>query len=374
MTCTPALICLLISLTSASVWAHKPSDSYLRIDNDGTQLSMAWDIALKDLEMVVGLDGNRDGKITWGELKERETAITAHALSRLGFAADGRTCEAKLGELRFKRHSDGGYAVLVLDANCPSKFDRLRIDYALLFDQDPTHRGLVSYTMNGSTTTHVLRPDAPTAYLQAGAVSLWRVFVSYLREGVRHILIGFDHILFLLSLLLPTVLYRQDGRWRPVRSLGPSAIAILKIVTVFTIAHSMTLWLAVMGYVALPGRLIESVIAFSILVTALNNLFPVLPLSGWMIAFGFGLVHGFGFANVLTDLGLADRALGISLFGFNVGVEAGQLAIVLLFMPFAFVVRDTTFYRLAILRMGSIAIALIAVIWMLERLLVVEIV
>ena len=92
-------------------------------------------------------------------------------------------------------------------------------------------------------------------------------------------------------------------------------MTVLKIVTVFTVAHSITLWLAVMEYVTLPAQLVESTIALSIVITALNNLYPVLPLSGWAIAFVFGLVHGFGFANVLIDLGLSSATLAVALLG-----------------------------------------------------------
>ena len=122
-----------------------------------------------------------------------------------------------------------------------------------------------------------------------------------------------------------------------------------------------------MGYVTLPSRLVESVIAFSIIVTAFNNLFPLLKIPGWAIAFVFGLIHGFGFANVLLDLGLSSTVLGVSLFGFNVGVELGQLAIVAVFLPIAFLVRNSKFYEVVILKIGSIAIAIVAAIWMLER-------
>jgi hypothetical protein len=133
------------------------------------------------------------------------------------------------------------------------------------------------------------------------------------------------------------------------------------------VAHSITLWLAVMEYVTLPARLVESTIALSIVITALNNLYPVLPISGWMIAFVFGLVHGFGFANVLVDLGLSSLTLAVALLGFNVGVELGQIAIVLVFLPLAFVLRKTTFYRWGVLRLGSALIALVGGIWLIER-------
>jgi hypothetical protein len=358
---------LVLCLPCARAAAHKPSDSYLRIIGGAEHLSAEWDIALKDLEFLIGLDANQNGEITWGELKSQRQAIAAHALSRLRIAADGQTCNLQVAELLVTQHSDGAYAVLSLKTDCPGNAAVLDIHYNLLFDVDPTHRGLVLFTGEGGASTHVLSPTAPTIELRTGETALWASFADYVREGVWHIWIGYDHILFLLSLLLPAVLVRRDGGWQPVEEFRPACISVLKIVTVFTLAHSITLWLAVMEYVTLPSRLVESTIALSIVITALNNLWPVLPISGWAIAFVFGLVHGFGFANVLIDLGLTDVTLALSLLGFNIGVELGQMAIVLVFFPLAFLVRNTFFYERLVFRTGSLLIALVAGLWMYER-------
>lgn len=364
---------VIVAMIGSAAWAHKPSDSYLRITGGSDRLALEWDISIKDLEFLIGLDDDGDGEITWGELKAKQDAVTAHALSRLNISADGEPSELTLADFLVNQHSDGNYAVLVLDSSSPGDAAEINISYSLLFDEDPTHRGLVLYDNGDVTSTHVLSPNSPALDLVTSEATLWHSFVEYVKEGVWHIWIGFDHILFLLSLLLPAVLRRKEGEWASVDSFRPACMAVLKIVTVFTVAHSITLWLAVMEYVTLPGQMVEAVIAFSIIVTALNNLYPVLPLSGWAIAFAFGLVHGFGFANVLLDLGLSSTALGVSLLGFNVGVELGQIAIVLVFLPIAYALRDSSFYRLGIFKIGSAAIALIAAIWMVERVFNLEI-
>jgi hypothetical protein len=134
------------------------------------------------------------------------------------------------------------------------------------------------------------------------------------------------------------------------------------------VAHSITLSLAALGIVALPSRLVESAIAASVVVAALNNLKPVVEGRRWLVAFGFGLIHGFGFASVLTELGLPRDALVLALVGFNLGVEAGQLAIVALFLPLAYALRASRFYRRTVMFGGSLAIALVAGIWLAERL------
>ena len=142
---------------------------------------------------------------------------------------------------------------------------------------------------------------------------------------------------------------------------------MLRIVTAFTVAHSITLTLATLEVVSLPSRWVEATIAASVVLAALNNLRPVFRGRRWTMAFGFGLVHGFGFASVLADLGLPRDALALALVGFNLGVEAGQLAIVAAFLPLAFALRRSVFYRRVVLWGGSLAIAAIAAAWFVER-------
>jgi len=133
------------------------------------------------------------------------------------------------------------------------------------------------------------------------------------------------------------------------------------------VAHSITLSLAALGVVSLPSRLVESAIAASVVLAALNNVRPVVYGGRWVLAFAFGLIHGFGFASVLTDLGLPQGSLLLALVAFNVGVEVGQLAIVAVFLPIAYALRDTRFYRHAILTGGSVLVAVLAALWLVER-------
>ena len=190
---------------------------------------------------------------------------------------------------------------------------------------------------------------------------------QYVVEGIWHIWVGSDHILFLLSLLLPAVLVRRDKVWEPAPSLRQSLIEVLKVVTAFTLAHSITLSLASLHVISLPSRLVESLIALSIVVAALNNLRGTVERRRWVLAFVFGLVHGFGFASVLSDLGLPQGALVLALVGFNLGVEIGQMAIVVAFVPIAFGLRGTRLYRRGVLTVGSILVALIAGWWFVQR-------
>ncbi len=197
--------------------------------------------------------------------------------------------------------------------------------------------------------------------------SRWSAFVEYFRVGVWHIWSGIDHLLFLLSLLLPAVLIRREQRWQAVPQAVPALVSILKVVTAFTLAHSITLSLAAFDVIRLPSRLTESVIAGSIIIGALNNVFPLVTESRWRIALAFGLLHGFGFAAVLSEMGLPRGARLLSLVAFNLGVEAGQLAVVLAIMPIAYGLRASRFYQRAIMPWGSTAIAGLALVWFVQR-------
>jgi hypothetical protein len=226
---------------------------------------------------------------------------------------------------------------------------------------------LLTLTAGTAAQTGVLGGKAVLAVFTVDEPSRWRAFVEYLQAGIWHIWSGIDHLLFLVSLLLPAVLLRNSGRWEPVATARPAFFSILKVVTGFTFAHSITLTLAALDIVRLPSRLTESVIAASIIVAALNNIFPVVTKSRARIAFAFGLLHGFGFASVLADMGLPSGARLLSLLAFNLGIETGQLAVVLAVMPAVYWLRTGDLYRRTLMPWGSAAIAGLALVWLVQR-------
>lgn len=354
-------------LCLVSAHAHKPSDSYLSLSVKENAVAGQWDIALRDLDFAIGLDTNADGAITWGELRSRQTEIEAYALSRLQLSSAGSPCPVQQGPLLVDNHTDGAYAVLQFQAQCAALRESLQVRYRLFFDIDPQHKGLLRLQYQGTSSTGIFSPEKADQQFSLSAPSRLQQFVDYLREGVWHIWIGYDHILFLLALLLPAVAMREAGAWKPVSAFRPAFWNVLRIVTAFTVAHSITLTLATLGVVSLPSRWVESIIAASVVVAALNNIFPLFSERRWMMAFLFGLIHGFGFASVLSDLGLPQDALVLALVGFNVGVEVGQLAIVTGFLPLIYVLRRSWLYRRLLLLGGSVVIIILASIWLIER-------
>jgi HupE / UreJ protein len=368
-----ALIVGLVALCSSlfivsPAHAHKPSDSYLSIEVGEKGVSGQWDIALRDLDFAIGLDADGDGNITWGETRARHAEIAAYALARLAVQSNGTACTIEVPQQLVDRHTDGAYTVLQLRVSCPQPPIQLTLGYQLFSDLDPQHRGLLKLSAGGRTSTAVFGPDKPQQSFAVKEPMGWFAqFIDYGREGVWHIWIGFDHILFLVALLLPSVLVWHKPRWQPASGFAASFWEVAKVVTAFTVAHSITLSLATLGWVSLPSRLVESAIAASVVLAALNNVWPVFQGRRWLVAFGFGLIHGFGFASVLADLGLPQDTLLLALVGFNLGVECGQLAIVAVFLPLAYSLRRQWVYERLIFIGGSLLIAALAAVWLIER-------
>lgn len=358
---------LLLLFTGATASAHKPSDSYLAIHVDGEKVSGQWDIALRDLDFAIGLDSDGNGEISWGEVQGKQAEIDAYTMARLALSVEGKSCPTQVNDHLIDKHTDGTYVVLRFAVQCPAAPTALGMTYRLFFDIDPQHKGLLKLQYGAQTRTAIFSPDAMTQQFVLERPSRWRQFLDYVAHGIEHIWKGYDHILFLISLLLPAVVVRTRDAWAPVGSFRIAFFDVLKIVTAFTVAHSITLTLATLGLVSIPSRITESVIAISIVVAALNNLYPVVAGRRWTVAFAFGLLHGFGFASVLQDLGLPRDALAVALVGFNLGVEIGQLAIVSVFLPLAFWLRATVFYRKIVLVGGSAAIVVLAALWFIER-------
>jgi hypothetical protein len=359
--------CLLLSVFAAATQAHIASNGFLSAQATGSRVTGSIELAVRDVELAVGVDADHDGRITWGELRHSGPRIIQYLQQHLQLTAQGRACRLTLESLRVNERVDGSYAWLSLDAACPVEVRQLGIRYTVLAEVDPSHRGLLRLAAGPVTQTGVLGGRGAIQGFAVHSSAAGRAFVEYLGAGIWHIWDGIDHLLFLVSLLLPAVLLRRSGHWVPVPRARPAFMSILKVVTAFTLAHSITLSLAALDVVRLPSRLTESMIAGSIVIAALNNVFPLVTESRARIAFAFGLLHGFGFASVLADMGLPSGARLMSLVAFNLGIETGQLAVVLALMPLVYAIRSQPFYRRALLPWGSAAIASLALVWLVQR-------
>ncbi len=361
------LLWLLAASAFFPVWAHRTTDSFLSLQITNQHLEGRWAISLRDLNHVLTIDANADGEASDAEMETARPRIQDFAFKSILFQINGQRVEPQSTGFEIEEHSDTVYAALLFNLTPPEVGPDLLIDFKLFAGTDPLHRGLFRFDLPERTDTAIFSPAQPTQRFLIATPRPGNQFLNFLREGVWHIWIGYDHILFLIALLLPSVLQRQGAVWQPAPALRGALANILKVITAFTVAHSITLTLAALGWVRLPARVVESVIALSVLLAAVNNVKAILPDRLWLVAFTFGLIHGFGFAGVLAELGLSNATLTQTLIGFNVGVEFGQLAIVSVFVPLAWSLRKTRAYREAVLPYGSVLIAALAGVWLLER-------
>jgi hypothetical protein len=265
--------------------------------------------------------------------------------------ANGIRCEPGPGQL-LPAAVDAPSFTMLVDFACGSVARGLVVQDDIFDVLGPDHHTLAKLDAAGSTQQFAFTPDRRLARFPIGdGVGGATATGSFLLLGVHHILTGYDHLLFLLGLLLP----------------GGSLVALAKIITAFTIAHSVTLSLAVLGVVTVPDRLIEAVIALSIAFVAAENLVLRPTVSRrWLVGFAFGLVHGFGFSSALRELGLPTHGQLLSLFGFNVGVEAGQGLVVALCLPLLLLLRRKRWESPAVLT-ASLAILLAGLVLFVER-------
>jgi HupE / UreJ protein len=289
-------------------------------------------------------------RIRSGDARARTTLLGV-LREKITITADGARCEATPGFVE-PPSPITETVTMVVDFACASPPHRLTVRDDVFDAFGPDHHTLSRIDAGGTTQQFAFQPDARTAeFTLAGATGHRQATGSFLLLGIHHILIGYDHLLFLLALVL--------REW--------SVVSLLKIVTAFTLAHSMTLALAVLDIVTLPERLMEAVIALSIAFVAAENLVPRLAVSPrWVVSFVFGLVHGFGFSSALRALELPPDGLALSLLGFNVGVELGQAAVVLLALPLLTLLRRTRWEPRVVLA-SSIVILMVGLVLFVER-------
>lgn len=379
-----ALIYIGLSTVALPALAHKASDAYLQVHRTADNiLALRWDIALRDLDATLDLDVNADRKLSWGEVRTRIDDIRTYALAHLQFQ-HGRCPLVPTDPAAVENRVDGAYLVLWMQARC-EPVATLDIDYRLFREIDPTHRGLLRVASDGASVAVLSLDPAGSpvgiAWPSATAATAWVSSTAapgaagaapaagqgFFRDGVHHILIGYDHVLFLICLLLPAVLRRREDGWQPVATWRDAVWPMLGLVTMFTIAHSITLALASFKLIMISPRVIEPAIALTIIVAAADNLYPVLRGRRKLFSFLFGLIHGFGFASVLGELALPALGFASALFQFNLGVEAGQLAIVSVVLALLLLLRRWRGYPAIVLRAGSVLAASLATLWLVER-------
>lgn len=354
-------------LYTAPVAAHQLSTAYanVTIDAQGV-ITGEWQVRLFDLEQAIGVDVDGDGKLRWQELQARADVVNAYLSNHLQFRRGSSDCALLINEQwKIDAHFNEAYLVVPVRAQCALVGD-VQLHYSAFFNEDTGHKLLLTITSRDVTSSRVLSESQRNIKWDAMAGSRWTTFFEFVYQGMLHIWIGIDHILFLFSLLLTCVLVRRAHQWQAQKNIRAIVVNTTWVVTAFTLAHSITLSATALGILHFSSRWVEVGIAISVLLVALNNIFPLVLRLGWL-TFGFGLLHGMGFAGVLGELGLpADQQL-LTVLAFNVGVEIGQMAIVLLVLPLLIILRKKLWYARYALTGTSIVIALVALQWIIAR-------
>jgi len=337
---------------SAPAFAHPVPFSYVDVRLHPNWLELTVFVHIVDAAHDLGVEPP-EKLLDASTLAAHGPEIIALVRRRLNITAEGRTLtaeswsapEALRARQSIRLRARYGFA------RTPGRVDVS----AVMFPYDPQHKTFLNFYENGSVTAQAILDGHRTRfeYFAGTRQGAWAVVQKFVPSGVHHILIGPDHVLFLVGLLL----------------MGGAIRQLLLMVTAFTIAHSITLSLAALNMVMPPAALIEPAIALSVVYVGADNLLK----SGgrdvrvW-IAFAFGLIHGFGFANVLRDMDLPSRALGWTLFAFNVGVEIGQLVIVIVVasaLAWISARSEVAGRRLAFA--GSIIVMLAGAFWFVQR-------
>jgi hypothetical protein len=373
------VVCAVVVASAALAWggaaaAHGLGMSQLRLRVGGARIDGEWELQLHDARLALGLDPQMTGEPGWREVIDRAPALRAYMAARLSITSAGAPCPVVLppsAPTLGPAGLDAGVGAPILlpvAAACPVEPARLDLRCEILFDADAKHRAY--FSVEDARVTHVglFRADRRTATLELYRFRAGEIIAEFVRDGIGHIWSGLDHVFFLLALLLPAPLLRtRDRQWLPRPGLRPTAREVVKVVTAFTVAHSVTLALSFFGVLAPPALWVEVAIALSVVAAAWNNLRPFLPGRAWLMALAFGLIHGLGFAGALGNLSLPPRARGLALAAFNVGVEVGQLAIVAALLPLLHAGARRRWYPRLVMGVGSWLIAWVAAVWTVQR-------
>ena len=332
--------------------AHPLSVSYSHwvVESHAVQVTIR--VPQDDMDLLLRLDTNLGGTVSKEEIDAARERIGRYIAERVRVASEGEALVPSVTSVSEWRDRENFPHLEAQLAYSSSKIiDAVELKTTLLTDLYPAHRTVADITVGDRRMEFVFQHGS-TIRVGRTAGSVWETSLSFLVLGFEHILTGYDHILFLFGLLLVGRGFRQ----------------LVAIVTAFTVAHSATLSLATFGVLEPTVWAVEAAIALSIAYVGVENLASTSLRHRWRIAFVFGLIHGFGFANILRDMELPRSSLALSLVTFNAGVEVGQVAIVAVLWP-ALCFLQRTRYHQAVTRYGSVAVVVMGLYWFCQRVL-----
>lgn len=325
--------------------AHQSRENYIELTRGETVWTFQCDIETDNFSKVLQIDDNANTIVSWPELRANEKKITDYLLKNIVLKEGKQLLPLSVADYDIDRRDDQSYLRVTLTSKPCSRGETCTLYYRLFFDIDPLQRVFLTIKGEQNSTPMLLTPHQPDVTVQGSEQTLWQQFGAFFKEGLWHIWTGYDHLLFLLMLLLPALVDKSGDNVRRHLSIKKAFRRIVTIVTLFSVAHSLTLSAAFFDYVSINPKIIEGGITVSVMVTALLNLFDVTVKRLYLMVFAFGLLHGLGFANALHAITMSTSHIVVSLLGFNLGVEAGQIVLVSLVMPFLYLLAGYGFYH-----------------------------
>ncbi len=371
------------NFTAQFGYAHQQPTTIVLLDVSPDKVGMEMQVPLSELELAFGHDVTENTDTLVERLSPQLTEYLKNHIHPMtgnaSWAVD--ITDMKVGKA--EQTQSGPYQeitfhlVLTPPANVSTR--NFTLNYDVIMHQVVTHKALVGVRKDWESgksgeqpfTVGIIEVDTKTTQIFPLEINLvkggWRQgFEGMISLGMQHIKEGTDHLLFLLVLLLPATLLVRGKEWGDFGGTKYSIGRLLKIVSAFTVGHSITLLIGASGLLKLPPQPVEILIAVSILVSAAHAVRPIFPGKEMYVAAGFGLVHGLAFASVLTNLNLSAGAMAVSILGFNVGIELMQLFVIALIVPWLILLSQTPFYKYVRIT-GAIFAACAAVAWIAER-------
>jgi hypothetical protein len=381
-----SLVIILSLLMGIACQGHPMPATQLLMDVSEDDIHAELRLPLNELQLAVG--NARDVSTHTESLAARDSAwLAAYVLSHMHPVSEDNVPWAIIIERmqvsKAAQDGTGSFDQLILKLQMQPPAGKSARDFLLYYDaiihQVVTHKALVAiqhdwaggHVHDDVTEVGVIAMDVQENAVSPLVVHLeeggnWRGFRSMVLLGIGHIAGGTDHLLFLLALLLPASLIAAGGRWSASRSTRYAVLRVAKIATAFTIGHSLTLLAGALGWLHLPQRPVEVLIALSVLFSGIHAMRPVFPGRESIVAGSFGLVHGLAFATVLSELQLRGGRMALSILGFNIGIELMQLFVILLIMPWLLIMAGSRGYRIVRIA-GAIAVCVAATVWIIER-------
>ena len=346
----PAFLLSLGLMAAASARAHDPGLSAVSLRLTNNHLAIQLTLAKADVETIVWMDANLDGRVSPEEFDSAKAKLEPLAMSALELTVDGKTAGATNATIELDTSDAVHFHFRLPWPNAT----QLRVKSEILSELPRGHRQYLSFRDDRHRLLGEQLLDADNNAFEINvAAPQSRSFSRFLKLGVEHILKGFDHLAFLFGLLI----------------VGGTFRSVVKIITAFTLAHSITLALVTFDLVRISPELVEPLIAVSIMYVGIENIFRRDLEKRWMLAFTFGLIHGCGFASILRDekIGLDGQEVLMPLLSFNLGVELGQVALAALVLPLIWQFKDRPSFQPRYMPACSVAVALAGAYWLVER-------